>query len=773
MKINALKFLLIITCIIAFTNCSEDDTSRKQPLRFAPQNAEVILNINVADSFLQHYKANPTLNALTDNHKKTLFKGLDLLDSLTHLESAHIIFSEIEAFNHTTLISPLSSEFEDKNVYTGTIDYKNVSYKTAKNRFSAIIDSIYITSSSENVLQQIIEQHQSNSHFNIEATEKLLSISNSDVSVLVTPKSKHHFAIFPESYNSLFKDWLLFDVKLDTDALILNGTILETVKDSLPQLNTSSFNNYELAPVNSDAFSSYVYNDAKAFRKIHLKDTDTIPYLAEAEELSFITLKNNTLVFLKLYDRDQTDLSGIDINSEYRGYTIYDLPHAIHLKNKTSKGNVAFLIDNYLAFGNNLDVIHEFIQEYSNNNLLGDNNDFNYVLELLNSQAHQLDIHSTASFIQKKALNTYPFITHQLIHENGFTQVTTVLSKIAKQQQGGISEIASIQLDNHFITTPQFVLNHRNGKSEIIIQDEDFNLYLITLAGKVLWKKKLDSKILGDIKQVDIYKNRKLQYAFCTKNNMYIIDRNGNDVENFPVTFKDDITQPLNVFDYDKNKKYRFTIVQNGDLFVLDNKGKRVRGFDYSKDGNITTIPKHYRIKTKDYIVFNTNSSIKIIDRTGKSRITVKEPILSDDTLNTIFVYKGNFVYADNNGVFYSISTSGNINKETTLFTKPSVGYGNNTKAILSENKLLINDKTVELPFGSYAPIKVFTAHNIDYIHTTNLETDKLYLFQSSGELIKNFPVFGASSADMTFNKRQKLLCVLGNENTIIVYNTN
>lgn len=773
MKINAIKFLLVITCIIVFTNCSKDATSRKEPLRFAPQDAEVILNINVTDSFLQHYKANPILGALTDNHKKTLFKGLNLLDSLTHLESAHIVFSEIEAFNHTTLISPLSSEFEDNNVYTGTIDYKNVSYKTAKNKFSAIIDSIYIVSSSENVLQQIIEQHQNDSYFNIAATEKLLSISNSDVSVLVTPKSKHHFTIFPTSYNSLFNDWLLFDVTLDPNTLILNGTILETVKDSLPQLNTSSFNNYELAPINSDAFSSYVYHDAKAFRKIHLKDTDTIPYLAEAEELSFITMRNNSLVFLKLFDSDQTGFSGIDINSEYRGYPIYDLPHTIHLNDKASKGDVAFLIDNYLVFGSSLDAIHEFIQEYSNNNLLGDNNDFNTVLESLNSQGHQLDIHATTSFIEEKSLKTYPFITHQLIHENGFTQITTVLSKIIKQQSGGIAEIASIQLDNHFITSPQFVLNHRNGKPEIIIQDEDFNLYLVTLGGKVLWKKKLDSKILGDIKQVDIYKNRKLQYAFCTKNSMYVIDRNGNDVENFPVTFKDNITQPLNVFDYDKNKKYRFTIVQDNDLFVLDSKGKRVRGFNYSKESNITSIPRHYRIKTKDYIVFNTRSSIKILDRTGKTRVAVKEPILSDDPLNTIFVDNGSFVYTDNNGVFYRISTNGNVSKETTLLSKPSVDYGKKTKAVLSENKLLVNDKTIELPFGNYTPIEVFTGNNTDYIHTTNLETNKVNLFQSSGTLMKNFPVFGSSSADMIFNKRQKLLCVLGNQNTIIVYRIN
>ena len=45
--------------------------------------------------------------------------------------------------------------------------------------------------------------------------------------------------------------------------------------------------------------------------------------------------------------------------------------------------------------------------------------------------------------------------------------------------------------------------------------------------------------------------------------------------------FKDEITQPLAVFDYDKQRNYRFLITQNKNLLMYDSKGKAVKGFKY------------------------------------------------------------------------------------------------------------------------------------------------------------------------------------------------
>ena len=43
--------------------------------------------------------------------------------------------------------------------------------------------------------------------------------------------------------------------------------------------------------------------------------------------------------------------------------------------------------------------------------------------------------------------------------------------------------------------------------------------------------KKIDEKIIGDIKQIDTYKNGRLQISFRTENKFYVLDRNGKEVE--------------------------------------------------------------------------------------------------------------------------------------------------------------------------------------------------------------------------------------------------
>ena len=68
-----------------------------------------------------------------------------------------------------------------------------------------------------------------------------------------------------------------------------------------------------------------------------------------------------------------------------------------------------------------------------------------------------------------------------------------------------------------------------------------------------------------------------------------------------PLKFKDEISQPLAVFDYDKNRNYRFLVTQGSDLLMYNGKGKQVKGFSYNSKSKIKTSPKHMRFKSKDY----------------------------------------------------------------------------------------------------------------------------------------------------------------------------
>ena len=184
----------------------------------------------------------------------------------------------------------------------------------------------------------------------------------------------------------------------------------------------------------------------------------------------------------------------------------------------------------------------------------------------------------------------------------------------------------STNLDAPAIINPQIVKNHYNGEDEIFIQDENNQIYLISNSGKILWKKSIDGSIIGDVHQVDMLKNNKLQMAFVTENKLYIVDRNGNNLKNYPKTLSKKAIVGLSVFDYDKNKNYRFMIpTADADVLLLNMQGEVPTDWNFSSNADITTPLQYFNIKGKDYIVTANEEKALIVNRRGENRVTPKD----------------------------------------------------------------------------------------------------------------------------------------------------
>jgi len=180
------------------------------------------------------------------------------------------------------------------------------------------------------------------------------------------------------------------------------------------------------------------------------------------------------------------------------------------------------------------------------------------------------------------------------------------------------------KLDTTIWIKPQLVANHNDKlNKEVIVQDNKNNLYLINKEGVGLWKIKLPGKILGDVHQVDYYRNGKLQYLFNTAEKLFLIDRNGNNVAKFPVSFRSPATNGVALFDYDDNRDYRYFVAcENKQIYAYDRDGKLVTGWNASKTEEIITNPlQHLRIEGKDYLVAADRNKTYILDRQGNSRV--------------------------------------------------------------------------------------------------------------------------------------------------------
>ena len=184
----------------------------------------------------------------------------------------------------------------------------------------------------------------------------------------------------------------------------------------------------------------------------------------------------------------------------------------------------------------------------------------------------------------------------------------------------------SVNLDASAIINPQIVKNHYNGEDEIFIQDKNNQIYLISNSGKILWKKSIDGSIIGNVHQVDMLKNNKLQMAFVTENKLYIVDRNGNNLKNYPKTLSKKAIVGLSVFDYDKNKYYRFMIpTEDADILLLNMQGEVPNDWRFSGTENVTTPLQYFNIKGKDYIVTANEEKALIVNRRGENRVTPKD----------------------------------------------------------------------------------------------------------------------------------------------------
>ena len=150
----------------------------------------------------------------------------------------------------------------------------------------------------------------------------------------------------------------------------------------------------------------------------------------------------------------------------------------------------------------------------------------------------------------------------------------------------------------------------------VVIPDSDHVLYLFSNTGKLYWKKHLSGKIIGEIQQVDLYQNNRLQLAFRTADRMLVLDRNGKIVKHLNIKLqKSSNPLPLSIVDYYNNRNYRFLIAQDRSLLMYNNRGKRLNGFPLKKvSSNIISPPKNIRLQSKAYIMIPLyNTPLKII----------------------------------------------------------------------------------------------------------------------------------------------------------------
>ncbi len=519
-----------------------------------------------------------------------------------------------------------------------------------------------------------------------------------------------------------------------------------------------------------------------------------------------VNTKSGSLSQQKMVEMQQNYISRRNLNpgdwsvnydiDNQTSFTIYRFPYsnlATTLLGQTFSGvqtNWFAVYENTLVFGDS----HRTVSRALLSNVLGEtltgNMEYNRFKSNLNSRsnitfysntaasipiASALFNNALASHIQEnedlrkfKAFAWQVSATGEMLYNNACLLYNPEIK--SKPQTIWQSNIGSA-----FDFKPKFVINHNDRQNrEIVIQDNKHNFYLINNVGRIVWQIKLDGPIMGEVHQIDYFKNGKLQYLFNTESKIYLIDRNGNNVNNFPITLRAKASNGVSVFDYNNNRDYRlFVACTDRNIYAYNMDGNLLNGWNIFKtDHEVSTPIQHFRVDGKDFIVASDNMRDYILHRRGTIRVNTAA-VYAHSANNTIYLEDRS---ANNEPRLVATDTEGNLHyiyledgkHEMRKFEKMS-----DTHFFLSENitsapgnEYVFADKNQLIIFNSNGKEILRKKLESEITHRPNIYTfsggvkkvgitcknaNKISLFDINGTMHPGFPLDGSTEFSIGF----------------------
>ena len=804
-----MKRLFIILCVLTLLSCNQEQADLAESNEFIPPNATLILKF---DDYSEWQSKVENQSFLTRHKDNAFIKYWSLKNWNNFINIPDDFILTYSTIGKNKLVKTII--FETQKDKTKNIDIKNsyqynqVSIKFYENKtqnfYQANLGGQTIISSSKIILENIIRNYQGG----IKAPEtisKLLNILSDDSPSLVVntelfSKLSNEFFIdqLPEN---IFKqsDYFGFDLNLTPEKILFSGIVFESNTQSDDWFN---FKNVNPEPsVVAEVIPNYFISATS------LMISDYQKYFLSEKSVNATTrndslwLKIKELTHIKLPTGEARALVSKNIDETFESLQRKAIPfknfgsHQIYqLKEKFAIGerfksllkpqDVSYFVvfQDIIMCSDRLDILENIIIQVNNKNTLSKNNSYinhkesltseSHILWLTNLEAQKDLIHNQIQDSYKNAFKKIDWSKHkllmsQLIVEDDFAYLNILQQQIQESDDATqVRQVVRLTSETDILSHPQFFKNWRTGQRDVVYQDINNVLHLKDTKGNLIWSKPLDSPIVGDIKNIDIYKNKRIQLAFATQHKVYVLDKNGSEVKPFPLDFKDKITQSLSVFDYDNNGKYRFVVVMDKKIKMYNKEGKRVRGFKFKKAKTPLAFPmKHIRINRKDYILAQEESGyLNILSRTGRPRVNIKENLSHTD--NNWHEHNKAFISVSDDGKILKINQNGILQYEDKGWINPKFTASEKYLVSMSENKLHINNRVNELPYGVYTKPLILDK----YIVIADTQTQKIYLFNSQTNIIKGFPVYGQNINDAYLKSNTLFLLCQDEKEAIIIY---
>ena len=804
------KWVGIILLIISLTSCEQEMNDNNLMFSLIPNESKIVIQINDLD-YIKSFITNNELFSNTYFSRDSLNNLINRINIDESKNSGLLSFSTYGK-NNVAITFISKKNFSDSLKMQNNESYKYNKYEIFKQNsfYKTYLDQTVVSSSSDIIIENIIRNYNSNKRGinDPDFYDIILSANKTEpINIFIDSKldgfSKEFFRSI-EFYPLVKSSWKNFDLSRSNEDIRLTGItrINDSIKSKLSilkNLNPKSLETDKVIPNNFESFFSFTITDSNSFIKNYQNylDANSLenPYIEDLKNINEITfLKDQEKsVILNLLDPELiNELSFSDsINYSNKIFNLNipnDLKDLLHLFDENINLKFGILIDSFIILSGSRNQLKKILTSYDNRRTLI--NDINYqknkesslnkysFLWMANTKRIKKDPLFNNSTYKNLDSNIYPFIKLEGLVDKKLTLINFYIEKTKRRESSGdIYNELIVSNNNKIITSPKWLKNHINNEYDFAYQDSENFLYLYSNKGDLYWKKKLSSEIIGEIQQVDLYKNERLQMAFRTFDKFYIIDRNGSIVKPFEISIDNSNNiNALSIFDYEDDNNYRFLISQDNYMKMYDSKGNSVTGFNPENlNSNIINPPVHIRVEEKDYILVQLkNEQLKILNRRGKDRISVKQNI--NFSKNNFFQYMNLFTTTDINGNLIQIDMNGNVVKNNySLEENNTIEIKMDNILFHSGNTISINGKTIRIPEGRYTKPKLFNYKDLLYITITDEKEGKVYLYNKEGNLVSGFPIKGINLVDIidADNDGKIELITQLDERSVIAYEIN
>jgi hypothetical protein len=354
---------------------------------------------------------------------------------------------------------------------------------------------------------------------------------------------------------------------------------------------------------------------------------------------------------------------------------------------------------------------------------------------------------------------------------------TSVAISYRSMEAGGnereqFRDVSRLFVDHPIRTKPFVVRDHTNQTLEVVFQDEARQFYLAELNGELQWKDSLSGDIVGEVYQIDYFKNGKLQYLFATDSALHILDRNGDYVSGYPSYMPEGVQiRHLSLVDYDNSRNYRFLLSdQQGRLWMFNKDREALDGWNpnQSLSAPPATAPFHVRVGEKDFLLaIQEDGEIYALNRRGQPYagfpISLSLPVQSGAfTELGSSPAKTEITTVTSQGEVIAFNLSGNITRREQLYRPSSetrfrisvdalgktyviVRQDEQLFGVLDRNAKLLFEKNYMSPAALASGMLEVQYYNFGAGNELFAVTDQVqeftYLFNGQGTLIKDRPI--------------------------------